>query len=430
MRILHVVHQYLPEQIGGTELYTHWLTQELSGRDHELAIFHRRSAAGAGVHRRRENKVEVWSAWNGRFQPTNHFLSTFRNPPLQKAFIDTLDTFNPHVVHIEHLMGLPVTLLTTLQRRRIPYIVTLHDFWWVCANAQLITNDTQEVCAGPDRFRNCARCAVARSPNPALRIARPVLTAPLSQRNRLLKNGLRHAACLIAPAPFVQNWYTDHDIPTTHMTVVHPGLDYPADIPEHHEKSRPFRIGYIGGLASQKGVHTLIKAFTNLSTPLPDQPAELWIAGDLTVDPDYVIHLRQLAAENVRFLGQLDRDVIWKMLAELDVVVVPSLWYETFCFVISEAFSVGVPVIASDLGVLADRVRPGVDGLLFPPGDARALTAILGQCRDDPELLPRLQANIKPGPTVAQHTDQIEAIYQHVTSHRAKDSGMKTALTE
>jgi glycosyltransferase involved in cell wall biosynthesis len=210
------------------------------------------------------------------------------------------------------------------------------------------------------------------------------------------------------------------------MMVVHPGLDYPAIVAAPDEAHTPLRIGYIGGLSSQKGVHTLIQAFTGLSARSPDQPAEhspdppaeLWIAGDLTFDPDYVAHLRQLAGKGVRFTGRLTRDEVWGMLAQLDVIVVPSLWYETFCFVVSEAFAMGVPVIASDLGVLAERVRPGVDGLLFPPGDAHALTTLLRQCRDDPELLPRLQANIKSGPTVAQHADQIEAIYQRVIANR------------
>lgn len=417
MRILHIIHQYLPDHIGGTELYTHWLTRELARRGHEIAIFHRHSADGTGLARRREDGIEIWSAWNGRFQPTDRFLSTFRKPALLDAFAQALDQIQPDVVHVEHLMGLPVSILTALQKRHIPYVVTLWDFWWVCANAQLLTNDTQEICSGPDRFTNCARCVLARSGSSALNLAQPLLPIPLAHRNRILKNSLSNAAALITPAPFVQKWYANYGIPAERMTVVPPGLDYPADVPRENEGVRPFRIGYIGGLSWQKGVHVLIKTFAQLPAP-----AELWIAGDLDFDPGYVAQLRQLAKGDVRFLGKLGRNGVWKMLAQVDVVVVPSLWYETFCFVVSEAFAMGVPAIASDLGVLADRVQDGVDGFLFPPGDDAALAALLRRCLTEPDLLPGLRANIRPGLTVVQHTDQIEAIYENVLAASVSDS--------
>ena len=412
MRILHIIHQYLPDHVGGTELYTHWVTGELARRGREVAIFHRRSADGTGLARREAGGVAIWSAWHGRFRPTGRFLATFREPALLNAFVRVVDQIRPDVVHVEHLMGLPAAILAVLQKRRIPYVVTLWDFWWVCANAQLLTNDTQEVCAGPDKFTNCARCALARTGSPALKLARPFLPLPLARRNRLLQGGLAQAAALIAPAPFVQSWYAAHGVAMEKMVVIPPGLDYPPAAARFRPPgARPFRVGYIGGLSWQKGVHVLLRAFRQLSPP-----AELWVAGDPDFDPGYVARLRQEAGERVQFLGKLDRGGVWRMLAQVDVVVVPSLWYETFCFVVSEAFALGVPVVASDLGVLADRVRPGVDGFLFPPGDAATLAALLRRCQAEPDLLPRLRANIRPGFTVARHTDEIEAVYRRVSN--------------
>jgi glycosyltransferase involved in cell wall biosynthesis len=102
------------------------------------------------------------------------------------------------------------------------------------------------------------------------------------------------------------------------------------------------------------------------------------------------------------------------MLAQLDVIVVPSLWYETFCFVISEAFAMGVPVIASDLGVVGERVRHGVDGLLFAPGDVDQLAQALQTVHDDPNLINRLRQNIPPIGTVAEHTAVIAQLYYEI----------------
>lgn len=69
MRILHLVHQFLPDHIGGTELYTHWLTQALSRRGHEVAIFHRASVDGTGLDCQHDGEVAIWRAWSGRLSP-------------------------------------------------------------------------------------------------------------------------------------------------------------------------------------------------------------------------------------------------------------------------------------------------------------------------------------------------------------------------
>ena len=415
MRILHVVHQYLPEHVGGTEYYTKWLADGLQNRGHTIAIFTRRSADGAGVDKRDEDGVQVWSAWNGRFQPTNRFTSTFRNPPLAEAFQTTLTEFAPDLVHIQHLMGLPVDIIQTIQKQNIPYILTLHDFWYVCANAQLITNYSQQICDGPSAFLNCAKCTLARANQPLFPPAYPALAIPLARRNHLLQTALAGAAQIITPSNFVKNWYIAQGVPPTNIESIPLGIELPTDLvmEEKVEEKRPFRVGYIGGLSWQKGVHTLIQAFTQL----PD-PCQLWIAGDPTFDPEYVATLKQQANQNVTFLGKLNRDAIWQMLTQIDIVVVPSLWYETFCFVISEANAMNVPVVASNIGVLAERIQDGQDGYLFPPGDSSALNTILANLQTNPAQRQQLQVHIKSVPTLANHVQAIETVYKQQLNNR------------
>jgi glycosyltransferase involved in cell wall biosynthesis len=411
MRILHLAHQYMPDHIGGVELYTRWLTTAQQAQGHAVHIFHRRSASGSGLQQRIDDGVTIWSAWNGRFTPTHRFLATFHNPILHTQFSQALDQAKPDIVHIQHLMGLPFSLAAELQARHIPYVVTLWDFWWVCANAQLLTNDSEELCDGPQAYLNCARCALARAGLPQFPPAQPLLAAPLAWRVYKLRQVLANANRVIAPAEFVQNWYADHGLETDNVTVLPPGLDYPAGLQQPRredkgERERPLRFGYIGGLSTQKGVHVLLQAFRQLPPTV-----ELWVAGDLTFDPAYVQSLQALATPQVRFVGRLDRSTIWQMLADIDLLIVPSLWYETFAFVISEAFAAGIPVIASDLGVMAERVRHEVDGLLVVPGDVAAMRAALHRFLTEPTLRRHLQNNIQPVQTIANHAGQISALY-------------------
>jgi len=96
------------------------------------------------------------------------------------------------------------------------------------------------------------------------------------------------------------------------------------------------------------------------------------------------------------------------------LLTVPSLWYENAPVVIQEAFAAGVPIITSSLGALAEWVQDGMDGLLVPPGDVDAWRVALQRCVDEPDLLTRLQASIRPPVTLAEHISHIEVLYAHV----------------
>ncbi len=407
MRILHLLHQYLPEKVGGTELYTRSLAQQQVVQGHSVAIFAPAGQDSTGLEPAVEEGVRVYRVGVGGRSPTAVFASTFHHPQLHHAFARVLQQEQPNVVHIQHLMGLPASLVTQIQ---VPYVVTLHDFWWVCANAQLLTNTTQELCAGPQLFVNCGRCALARAGLPPVLPAALPAALPLAARNRRLRLVLAAAGRLIAPSAFVGQWYAAHGVPTERLAVVPHGLDYPAVCGGQGQEvggKRPFLIGYIGGISPQKGVHHLVQAHQSLND------SELWIAGDTQFDPAYTARLQQLATPSVHFRGKLNRDAIWEMLHQLDLLVVPSIWYETFCLVISEAFAAGVPVIAFNLGAMAERIRHGQDGLLLPPGDTQALAQTLQTLQQNPAQLAQLRAGIQPVPTMAQHTLQIMAHYEY-----------------
>jgi glycosyltransferase involved in cell wall biosynthesis len=414
MRILHLVHQYLPERVGGTELYTAWLANGLSQQGHQVTVFFRRSVKRMELtYRDDKSGVRVWAIATGQITPVSRFWTTFGQRYILDAFYRVIEQTQPNLVHIQHLMGLPVALTQYIQDLDIPFIITLHDYWWVCANAQLLTNYSQQVCNGPQAYLNCARCALARIDHPRFWLALPGLMSVLAWRNGLLRQVMQAARRLIVPTKFVGDWYAAYGAPVDRLQVIPHGIPLAGlQRRQTRQSNNPIRFAYIGGLSWQKGAHVLIEAFNGI-----EEGAELWIAGDEDADPAYAAHLHALASENVHFLGKLARAEVWEILAQVDVLVVPSLWYETFAFVVSEAFAAGIPVVASRLGPLADRVEEGVDGLLVPPGDVDALRVALLQFLEDSTLLPRLRAGIRPVHTIEAHVKEIEAVYQAVLKH-------------
>jgi glycosyltransferase involved in cell wall biosynthesis len=418
MRILNLVHQYVPEKVGGTELYTEAIAHALAGRGHEVGVFHPAHDVTGGVRTRQDGRVTVWAANVGQVSALQRFLAWSADSTLQAAFDDILSRFAPDIVHVQHMMGLPASIAASVQRAGIPYVMTLWDFWWRCANAQLLTNYSEEICDGPSAlFLNCAHCAVARAGHRNLLPAVPVVAPLMARRNAALQPIIDAAARLIAPTEFVRRWHVDHGFPAERVMVLPPALAYPAGVPRRAE-ARPFRAAYIGGLSSQKGVHVLIEAFARLHGA-----AELWVAGDETADPAYSARLRSLAGPHVRFVGRLNREQVWKTLGEVDVVAVPTLWYETYSFIISEAFIAGLPVLASRLGPIADRVRDRVDGRLLPPGAVAAWRAALQELADSPAALAALRGGVRPPDSLATHSEQLEALFRQVLDPQPGENG-------
>jgi len=422
VRVLHLVHQYLPEHVGGTELYTQAVANALGDAGYQAGIFYRRSADGVGLEQRVEDGVPVWAAWAGSVSPRGRYLATFGDRPIEQAFERVVAEFRPDLVHVQHLMGLPVQLLHVLQRRRIPYIVTLHDYWWICANAQLLTNYGQRICDGPRLWLNCGRCALARAGMGAIWPAAPALAPLLAARARLQSQALKRAERLIAPTLFVKTWHAAHGVSARQIAVLPHGIER-TDRPARHTRppGGPIRVACIGGLAWQKGVHVLIEAFDRLAGR-----AELWVAGSEAFDPVYAQQLRSQAGPHVRFMGGLARGQVWACLAEVDVLAVPSLWYEAFSLIAHEAFVAGVPVMASRLGALAEVVHDGVDGLLVPPGDVDAWAAALQRLIDDPALLDRLRAGVRPALDMAQHVQLLCDLYERSLAGIGLSSGARS----
>ncbi len=410
MRILHITHQYLPDHVGGVEHYARALALRQCDAGHEVALFCRASGTGQHLDKETMDGFPVYRATRGRLSPSSRFLATLGDRFLADSLTRTIQETDPEVIHLHHLMGLPPGPLSR-HGPRIPIVATLHDYWWVCANAQLLTDYSQRVCSGPRWWLNCARCGLARGGARRAWPAVPAVAALFAVRSLLLQKARKEVALWIAPTEFVRDWHVAHGLPAGRVRVIGHGIEMPPPgLTRQLDRDRSgvsLQLAYIGGLAPQKGVHVLVDAFGTLP-----ESARLTVAGDESAFPGYCADLRRRARHpGIRFAGRLDRSGVWQTLLSSDALAVPSLWYETASLVIQEAFAVGTPVIASNLGALAERVRTEVDGLLVPPGDADAWSGALRRLIDEPGLLARLQGGIRPPISMAEHAAVLESVY-------------------
>lgn len=417
MRILHLVHQYPPERLGGTEIYTAALARRQAEQGHAVAVFTRAPGERPDLHCEPAEGVRVYRWRSLPTSPVDELRTLFADRALERAFAAILREERPEIVHVQHLKGLPAGLVRRAREAGARVVLTAHDYWLICANAQLLTNTDATLCDGPRLWLNCARCAAARMGTPALGRLAPLGAIPFAARARSLGAMIRHADRLIAPSRFVAARLARHALPAERIAVIPHGIELPTYPLPRVPRSGPLRVTYLGGLAWQKGVHVLVEAAASLD------PARVRVTifGDETAFPDYVAELRaQARPETIRFAGRLERGALWQTLAATDLLAVPSLWHETAGLVVQEAFAADVPVLASDIGALPEAVHHDRNGLLLPPGDPAAWRRALLALADDPDRLERLRAGIGPVRSLAQHAAEIESLYLLVTNPEEK----------
>ncbi len=398
MRIL-LAHQGFPQQsVGGSELYVEGVARTLAIR-HAVAVLHRSDDPS------REDGDLVASDRNGlRLFALNNLhrrhpgFESYRDPTMTAAAVRVFDAFEPDVAHVHHLNGLSTGLVFEARRRGIPVVVTLHDFWPACPLGQLV-NLSLHVCPGPTPTR-CLGCVGAQVRWRPSRIA---------ARLETMREVLRASDLVLAPSRFVCERLAVLGFSGIESL---PNGNAPLEVVPRRRVEGRLRIGFVGSCIPSKGVHVLAEAFLRLAEPR----ASLRIHGPFVPyhgDTGYEARIRGLlrASPGAEVHGAFPHSSLAQVLAGFDVLVAPSLWEENAPLSVEEAFQARLPVLASDHGGLRERVRDGIDGLLFRPGDPADLARVMRRLLDEPGLLERLGREPRLAPTLEVHADALLDCY-------------------
>jgi len=419
VRIAVVVHDYLPLHKGGSEIHAHQTARELARRGHQVtAVFTERDLAAREGELRRGELDGVPTIELVHQREYADVRETWVQAPASESFRQLLAELAPEVVHFHHLALWGSGAVRAAREAGARVVVTLHDYHLLCDAATLLRSDGRLCTEGLEgRCTDCIRRHPLLPERWGLDAGAPDLEAAWSRAVR--ERFERHRADLAAadlvtsPSRFLAGVFARAGfVREEDVLVLRAGYPGPVREPRRRRRDRPLRVGYVGGIYPSKGVHVLVEAFERLR----DVPAELHVHGHLDWFPEYVAELRASAAARaegaVRFHGPFPPEELDRVLAELDVLVVPSVWYENMPITIQEAFRNGLPVVATDLGGMAEAVRDGVDGLTFPRGDAAALAERLAALARDGALYDRLAAGRPAVLGLGTVVDRLEAAYR------------------
>ena len=281
----------------------------------------------------------------------------------------------PDVVHFHHFIGFGLEVLAHL-RRALPacrIVLTLHEYLAICHNfGQMITTSHGSLCSrsGP---RPCHDCFPEHD------------RSDFYLRRRYIARYFDLVDCFVAPSHFLAARYVDWGLPAEKITVLD-NFAAPAGPVDavRIAPGEPLRIGFFGQLSTLKGVGVLLDAAAAL---VAEPGIAIEIFGDHRSQPPAfqaeIMERLGKAGPNVRFHGRYDPGQVDRLMRTVHAVIVPSIWWENAPLVIAEARRNRRPVICSDIGGMAEKVRDGVDGWHFAAGNVPALTSLLRRLSAD-----------------------------------------------
>jgi GT2 family glycosyltransferase/glycosyltransferase involved in cell wall biosynthesis len=409
-RIVHLVHGWPPFQQAGTELYAYWLARRQ--RDlHDVSVYVR----GADPSRADGDKIELLDDGIRVRIVTNNF--TARNPLRRNAIRDRrverdferfLEQQRPELLHIHHLAGHAFSLTRVARRLGIPIVLQIQDWWFLCARTNLYDRDGKR-CTGPG-LEKCVRCATLTRVPPS-----PITNRLLHiARRSAARNAIDAADVYVAGSDSIRDDYVRAGLidSSKPFHLIPYGVSVTAPAEGRTAARLPIRFGYVGSIAPHKGVHVAVEAMRGLDPAR----ASLHIWGDAAAFPAYAADLARRAP--IVFEGRFDERDKAKVFASMDVLLVPSIGLESFGLAAREAMTCGVPVIASAGAALSEMFAPGDGGEFFPVGDDAALHAILRRIVNDPGLIDRWSARIKPPKRAGEHAAEIDRVYDALLAGR------------
>jgi glycosyltransferase involved in cell wall biosynthesis len=400
MRVTLVSAHHPPNFVSGGTLQPQRLAHGLRERGHDVRVF-------AGRLDSRRTPLDAWTEADERGMPVHWLVTTpwidwadernYDNPDATAAFRAHLAEHPADVVHLHSLQGLGVGLVEEAQRSGALTVVTMHDFWWVCARQFLVDRN----------LRPC--CLVVSAGDCACEDGR----AHLDRRAARLHEALRAVDLVLAPSRSAAELLRANGVPGDRLQVDENGMLAPelASITRPRRDRRgagsPVVVRYTGGSNPMKGVDVLLDAARELG-PRPD--LRILAHG---IDEAIGRDRRSIDRTVVEPLPPYTPDELDQVLAASDVLVLPSVMRESHSIVTREALLRGVPAITTDTIGPEEVVIDGVNGLVVPAGDphllATALRAVL-----EPEQLAVLSAGAQEPPPVRSIDEQVaglEALY-------------------
>jgi len=449
MRIVITVNAFFPRSSGGTEVYTLSLAQHLKALGHDVVVVTCESHVSSDSPEVTASE-DVWQGISVQrlyfnvLRAPNPVSYAYHNPCVEAYLREFYRDFGANLVYVCHPGNVSTAAITAARELRLPVVTAAMDFWYICPVSQLLRHD-RELCSGPDNPAHCLVCyihqrrtarryrwLVDRLPIWLLEWGMQKCLSPwmahswharmvqaLLRRKDWMLRVLEEVDCIVSPSRFLRGRLVENGVPPDKIVVSAHGIDadWARSISQVRCPSDHVRFTFIGMIGWHKGAHIAVQAFNRLERPCG---ATLTLYGD---NQHFARYFRQLSRQMDRnplitYGGRFPHSQIAEVLSGVDVLVMPSMWYENTPMVMYEAFATKIPVIATREGGMVELIDEFEGGWTFPRGDVDALAALMQRLIDCPQHVSEASERIKPVRTLDEHLADLMMIYEQACGGR------------
>jgi glycosyltransferase involved in cell wall biosynthesis len=373
MRILYCNKYNFP--FSGTEVYLFELMELMRAQGHKVALFSMADPRGEKTEYDQFFLPTMDFKRNGQGLWTRARLAAhvIYSTEARRRLRSMIAAFKPDVAHVRNIYHhLSPSILWELKAQSIPVLYHLNDFKLLCPTYNMVAKGSAcELCQN-GRFRHVVTSGCyAGGPGAATVLAAEAYV------HKWIRTYQKCVSHFLTPSRFARNKLAQNGFDASKITALPHFQKLPALTPPAPAADAP--ILYFGRLSAEKGLSDLVQAMKHVPN------IRLLIAGDGPEQGRLETRARELALENVEFLGHLHGADLEARIASAQFTVMPSHAYETLGKTILESYAWGRPVIASDLGSRRELVREGVTGLLFQPGNVEQLASAIAFLAERPE---------------------------------------------
>jgi glycosyltransferase involved in cell wall biosynthesis len=396
LRVLVVAHAHPTVSLGGAEIASHNLHRGLNALPDVRSVYlarvghpvPRHAASALMSYRLAEDELLFHT------DDYDHFLlSNGDTQAISRDLLRFARDLRPHVVHFHHVLGIGLEALYAL-REAFPHaaiLVTFHEYLSICHNhGQMVKRPSGQLCetASPIACNGCFP---------------DIPVSHFLKRELFARGMLGLADAFVSPSRFLAERYIKWGIDKDKLCVIENGIALEAGAPARELqglKPRRNRFAYFGQMTPFKGVDVLIDAILRVPKDIwGDDSCLMIFGGNLERQPvEFQERMRKLiadAGQRVRFYGAYQNADVPRLMRSVDWVVLPSVWWENSPVVIQEALLHRRPMICSDIGGMAEKVRNGQDGLHFRAGSSQDLADRIVEVLGDNQTWDRLRASMR-----------------------------------
>jgi glycosyltransferase involved in cell wall biosynthesis len=426
-KILYVSHNHPTIRPGGAEAYAYELYRAVRDDGEFEPLFLARTGPPVSISSRYHEGTLLTGVND---DPNQYFFYTDTleydwlngtargKAALIKYLREFLRSQKPDIVHLQHTLFFGYDMLREIRRTlgdRVPILYTLHEFLPIChRNGQLVRTTTEKPCR-EESPRRCHECFPEVSPQ------------AFFMRKRFIQSQLSVVDRFLAPSNFLRDRFVDWGLPAEKVVFEEYGRLPVTPSPTRDRRQRN-RLAYFGQLSYFKGINVLLKAMKRLQDDGVD--VHLSVHGaNLELQPDdFRAEFQELldaTKSTVSFEGEFNHDDLPSLMADADWVVVPSIWWENSPLVIQEAAQHGRPVIASDIGGMAEKVHDGISGLHFKASDPASLAEKIAEAVSGRKLWDELRRQIKVPYAMDEHARSLTRHYKELLAKSLDDELVK-----